>query len=516
MDKFFISTKLQTEIGIPVEIMRTGEFTHARYGVFEITENTMDEVLANFVPDRIAVDFNHNSAREGSPEETRAAGWIQNIFKENQDDRLSLMAEVRWTEAAQEFISNEEFRFVSPEFTWAYTNPETGETSGAKLLAFALTNRPFLPGMSPVTLAQTSSSLAPLLLATVDKVEESILKLASTNSISDMMRDVTTQFHKNFRDSEAVNYWIEDVREDNVVVRRDSNGGSDLFQIEFEREDNSDVRFSPPDEWTKVKHMFVPTEVSASDDAGLDPDGASLTSIDGEDAMNEETLRGLLSIGAEDSIEDAIAALTAKVTEAEGLQTKLEELTTQVESLTVTNEETEAKLTDGTDESVKLSEENAKLESEKKILSDEMVALSDRLDAMEQDRNQKDGQERIDRAIETRKMLPAEVALSEVDGKEVVPAMRSLAFDSPDVFDSIIASRSELPLELTVEQGSGDKDTATLDPKTEYWSKVRTTARQLMSDDAAKFSTYQLAQQEARKLVETENPQLAEQAKKAS
>ena len=518
MDKFFISTKLQSEIGAPVEIMRTGEFTHARYGVFEISENTMDEVLANFVPDRIAVDFNHNSAREGTPDETKAAGWIQNLFKESNDDRLSLMAEVKWTPAAKEFIENDEFRFVSPEFTWAYTDPESGATSGAKLLAFALTNRPFLPGMSPVTLAQTSQSLVPLQLSIEDKLgEEMLLMGKSTTSISDMMREVTVQFHKNFRDTETVNYWIEDLREDNIIARRESNGSSDLFQIEFGREnENSDVRFSPPEEWAKVKRAFVPMEVSASEDAGLDPDGASLTSIDGEDAMNEEALRKQLGIGENDSIEDAIAALTAKVDGAVELQAKLEELTTQVETLTVAKTEADAKLTDGTESSVKLSEEVTKLETEKKVLSDEMVALSDRLDAMEQDSNQKSGQERIDRAIESRKVLPSEVALSEVDGKTVTPAMRTLAFDSPGVFDSIVDSRSQYPLELTVEQGSGDQDTVVTDPKTAYWSKVRTTARQLMSDDAAKYATYQLAQQAARYQVDAEDPTLAAQAKKAS
>jgi len=373
--------------------------------------------------------------------------------------------------------------------------------------------------MSPVTMAQTSKSLAPLMLSTGDKVSETIFALQSmsSESISETVQDVTSSFYKTYRDSEAVMHWIEDVREDNVIVRRESNGGSDLFQVPFEREgNNSDVRFSPPDEWTKVRRAFVPMEVTASDDAGLAADAASLTSTDGEDAMDEAALRALLSIGEEDSIEEAIAALSAKAGTVESLDSKLKELTTQVETLNAEKAEVETKLTEGTGDSVKLTEQNAILEAEKKALSTELATLSDRLTAVEQDRNQKEGQERIDKAIEARKVLPSEVALSKVDGEEVVPAMRKLAFESGDTFDEIVAARSEYSLSLTIEEGAGDEGDAATDPKVEYWSKVRATIKKLMAEDPKQYSTYQLAQQESRKQVEDEFPQLAEQAKKAA
>lgn len=73
------------------------------------------------------------------------------VFQESPDGIYAeLWAEIRWTEKALEYIRNEEFRYISPEFDLEFTDEGTGNIIGAALLAIGLTNRPFLKGMAPV------------------------------------------------------------------------------------------------------------------------------------------------------------------------------------------------------------------------------------------------------------------------------------------------------------------------------------------------------------------------------
>lgn len=124
----------------------------ARNGAWYFTITREDlATYAEFIranPDRIPVDYDHQGASERGGS-TRAAGWYTGRAEVRED---GLWAEVRWTPRAQQEIRDGEFRFLSPEFTFAKRDEKSGLMTKAKeLLASTLTNRPFFRQLNPVT-----------------------------------------------------------------------------------------------------------------------------------------------------------------------------------------------------------------------------------------------------------------------------------------------------------------------------------------------------------------------------
>jgi phage I-like protein len=116
-----------------------------------VTSEDLDQAIANFnrwkqMGQEIPVDYDH-AFSEGR--EAPAAGWYASL--ERRGD--ALWATVRWTAKAREEIASGQYRFFSPEFAREWKS-ETGDAEGFTIVAGALTNRPFLRGMTPVALNQ--------------------------------------------------------------------------------------------------------------------------------------------------------------------------------------------------------------------------------------------------------------------------------------------------------------------------------------------------------------------------
>ncbi len=129
----------------PVEIIRTGNFTHSLYGYFEITAGVLRSFKKNFYERAtridIAIDYFHEYYAE-------AAGWIKDIVLQDNDTRL--FATVEWTEKALEKINKKEIKYLSAEFDIDYIDSETRKKYGPTLLGAGLTNRPHVKDMKPV------------------------------------------------------------------------------------------------------------------------------------------------------------------------------------------------------------------------------------------------------------------------------------------------------------------------------------------------------------------------------
>ena len=98
----------------------------------------------------LVVDYEHqtmNAVENGKP--APAAGWIESLEMEVD----GLYATVKWTDAARAFIRADEYRYISPVFTF---DPETGAV--LELKSAALTNYPALDGMDAVA-ARTEEEL---------------------------------------------------------------------------------------------------------------------------------------------------------------------------------------------------------------------------------------------------------------------------------------------------------------------------------------------------------------------
>lgn len=137
----------------PFEILRAGEYDHTSFGKVNVTQKDLDIAIENFRKSyqngaEIPVDYDHSFRRNGT---STAAGWFTDLFRKGG----SLFARVKWTDKAAELIRNGEFKYFSPEFTARYKD-EFGNDHGFAILAGGLTNRPFLRGITEVSLSEAS------------------------------------------------------------------------------------------------------------------------------------------------------------------------------------------------------------------------------------------------------------------------------------------------------------------------------------------------------------------------
>jgi hypothetical protein len=120
-------------------------------------------MVANFTPDRVAIDYDHLAVTPSRPGDGIAAGWLKAVeLRANGDE---LWGRVEWTSAAATRIKAKEYKFISPCFSSDYTT-NTGAKVGATLLGAALTNAPFLNDMQAVVLAADARMFGALGLPT--------------------------------------------------------------------------------------------------------------------------------------------------------------------------------------------------------------------------------------------------------------------------------------------------------------------------------------------------------------
>lgn len=143
-----------------IQLARTGSFTSNRYGKFSITKDDLQSMFYNFknitpkAPTQLPIDYDHLSMDPKSPGDGIAAGWMREL--ELREDGDELWAQVEWTKDGARRIENKEYRFVSPSFVKDHTHKD-GKKIGTTLLAAAVTNHPFLEGMSALTLFNFST-----------------------------------------------------------------------------------------------------------------------------------------------------------------------------------------------------------------------------------------------------------------------------------------------------------------------------------------------------------------------
>lgn len=121
-----------------IQIAKLGNFEHARYGKFSITEDQVALWKANLAKlpgGQAPIDLDHSPERGKG---TEAAGWITDIDIEDGKP----MASVEWTPLGKAALSEKRYRFVSP--TYGEAKDETGKEIGETLVGAGLTNRPHL------------------------------------------------------------------------------------------------------------------------------------------------------------------------------------------------------------------------------------------------------------------------------------------------------------------------------------------------------------------------------------
>lgn len=142
---------------LPQELMLVpiGTWNTMKYGQIQVTQADLFEMKLNFergVRKGVMIDIEHG---ESEYYKDAAAGWIEQL--EVKEDGL-YATKIQWNKLARELISEGIYRFLSPEFSQIYTDPEnTEQVYRNVLIACSLVNRPLfkeLPGVNPLTASE--------------------------------------------------------------------------------------------------------------------------------------------------------------------------------------------------------------------------------------------------------------------------------------------------------------------------------------------------------------------------
>ena len=122
----------------------------------------------------VVIDYEHQSLNTvDNGKEAPAAGWANTFLA---TDGGLLCVNPQWTPRARAMLENDEYRYISPVFTY---DGETGEI--LRLHSIALTNTPAIDGMKPVVLSQSQGhstimdTLRELLKLPPEATDENIL-----------------------------------------------------------------------------------------------------------------------------------------------------------------------------------------------------------------------------------------------------------------------------------------------------------------------------------------------------
>lgn len=123
-----------------------------------VTDKQLAEIVSNF--DRaVPVGYNHAFLKGAtSPEETAAAGWIQEV-RINENGILE--GRIEFNDAGAKRVKGDEFKFLSAELVPNAENPDPSaeDKIGAKLIGAAVTNHPFVDGLAPLSLDDSGDRL---------------------------------------------------------------------------------------------------------------------------------------------------------------------------------------------------------------------------------------------------------------------------------------------------------------------------------------------------------------------
>jgi phage I-like protein len=126
-----------------IQILKAGMYYHEWYGELDLNREVLAAMVKNFddkvIPNDLMIDYNH--VRE------EAAGWILKMYLKN--DGSELWAKIQWTRPGLQHLDDKTYRYISADIHDDYMNAATMQRYGVTLAGAALTNRPFIKGMSP-------------------------------------------------------------------------------------------------------------------------------------------------------------------------------------------------------------------------------------------------------------------------------------------------------------------------------------------------------------------------------
>jgi len=280
-----------------VQLLIAAKFNTEKYGEFEVTTTHLEQMVANEnIRKGIPIDIDHDGGE--------AAGWITNLAIENGNE---LWADVEWNDLGKDKLKNKRYRFMSPEFTFNYIDPEHGTFHGAVLIAGTLTNRPLFKRLQALTASEKLTdeekekySKISLFLKADEEQKEGDPMLTLEEIREKDVADLTDE-EKAFLNEHADELTDEDKEKFGDVLETESEESEDADSTDDESEESEESE-DESDESDDTD------DTEESDEA----DGSAEDSGDGEG-------------GAEDAVKGKEATVTISAAELATLKAQAEE-----------------------------------------------------------------------------------------------------------------------------------------------------------------------------------------------
>lgn len=144
-------------------ILKYGQ-TDTTQGPYYMERMNAKEVITTYMKrgTDLFIDFNHASLNPKTPDDGVAAAWFDLDMKE---DGIH-MVNIKWTERGKEYLSKDEYRYLSPVIRLDKNNKVI------RLVNVALTNLPSTDNLEPLTELSEKLDIE-------ESIEDTILYLAS-------------------------------------------------------------------------------------------------------------------------------------------------------------------------------------------------------------------------------------------------------------------------------------------------------------------------------------------------
>lgn len=171
--------------------MPYGTYNHPKWGIIEFTQERLSRFVDNIRNKVRGIDPDIDYDHKADPAKgNKAAGWI----KDARIDPSGLWIAVEWTPDGWQAVQNKEYRYLSPEFIDEWKHEKTGVSYKDVLFGAALTNRPFLKDLLPISMSEIAppgQESEKELSERVERLEREFLALRSQIMLVDTVLDVT-------------------------------------------------------------------------------------------------------------------------------------------------------------------------------------------------------------------------------------------------------------------------------------------------------------------------------------
>lgn len=129
-----------------IQLFPWGAYETMPYGKLVFDDNVFDQMKTNFdakTRKGVPIDVDHDGGK--------AAAWIVDVEKE---PGKGFYGSIDYTPYGETLLKNKEYKYMSPEWSFDYVDPQNSTRHGATLIAGSLTNRPLFKNMDALVASE--------------------------------------------------------------------------------------------------------------------------------------------------------------------------------------------------------------------------------------------------------------------------------------------------------------------------------------------------------------------------